>query len=276
MFNVYFYYKDIQKITSPWIRSHCLPQHYIYHTTYTNIVPAYLSLMRYALTNDRKNQWFCFLTETCCPIISPGKFREIFQQNHQNSLLRWKQPWWNIHLVRRANLAGLPNHLQLGHDPWFVLTREHVYKCIDFVLKNATMTKYISDGGIANESLFAIALQPELNNQNKCIINASSHLVNWEYRSSSTSPYVFTYKDPIGISILFDAFQKKEKRQNQTIKNQTNKYVLFVRKVDKSFSNDILNKYIYEINTTYIEFIYNLFTYMVCRIISFFLLDFFY
>ena len=128
--NVYFYYGDISKIKSPWILEHTLPQKYITNTSYYQIIPAYTSLMAYALSHDIGNQWFCFLTDSCCPIISPTKFRYLFYQNHNKSIISWKPAWWNIQFHKRANLACIPEKYRLGNDPWFVMKRENVIHCL--------------------------------------------------------------------------------------------------------------------------------------------------
>ena len=65
MFNIYVYYKDINKIQSAWLKNYAIPQKYIYKTSYYHIMPAYISLMNFALLDDTQNQWFCFLTDSC-------------------------------------------------------------------------------------------------------------------------------------------------------------------------------------------------------------------
>ena len=59
--NVYFYYKDFNKIKSQWIREHTIPPNFIHETSYYHVIPAYLSLMRFALLHDAYNSWFCML-----------------------------------------------------------------------------------------------------------------------------------------------------------------------------------------------------------------------
>ena len=43
--NVYFFYKDIKKIKSPWILQHALPSRCIHETSYYHVISAYLSFM---------------------------------------------------------------------------------------------------------------------------------------------------------------------------------------------------------------------------------------
>ena len=103
--NIYFYYKELQKIKSEWIMKHTIPPKFIYETSYYHVIPAYLSLMNFALSHDSNNNWFCFLTDSCCPIISPTRFRHLFYTHYNKSILSWKKAWWNIQFHKRANLA---------------------------------------------------------------------------------------------------------------------------------------------------------------------------
>lgn len=84
--NVYFFYKDFNQIKSKWIKDHAIPSKYIVPTDYFHIIPAYFSLMNFAVLN-KENKWFCFLTDSCCPIITPSKFRELFMKYKKRSFL---------------------------------------------------------------------------------------------------------------------------------------------------------------------------------------------
>jgi len=232
--NVYFYYKDFNKIKSQWIREHTLPPNYIHETSYYHVIPAYLSLMRFALTHDNDNNWFCILTDSCCPIISPKKFRYLFYNNYKKSIMSWKPAWWNINFHKRANLKLLPKEIHLGNDPWFVLNKEHVLQILAFVNNKKDITKTICSGGLANESLFAIILycyrQLDLNGP---VISAVTHLTDWSRMTSATSPHTFKEANEKDIKFIESELNK-------------NKYSMFIRKVDPEFPNDILKNYIYE------------------------------
>jgi hypothetical protein len=234
--NVYFYYKDFNKIKSQWIRDHAIPPKFIHETTYYHVVPAYLSLMRFALVHDVYNSWFCMLTDSCCPIISPKKFRHLFYQNYNKSVMSWREAWWNIEFHKRANLAKLPKELRLANDPWFTLKRENVCQVLDFVNKQQDTTKTICSGGLANESLFAISLycykQLEINGP---VIQSATHIVDWNRMASATSPHLFKKADEQDIKFIDSSLEK-------------NKYAMFIRKVAPEFPDDILINYIYEYN----------------------------
>jgi len=234
--NVYFYYKDFNKITSQWIREHSIPPNFIYETSYYHVIPAYVSVMRFALIHDINNSWFCMLTESCCPIISPTKFRYLFYQNYNKSIMNWKESWWNIQFHKRANLQRLPKEYHLANDPWFILKRENVSHVLDFVNKQKIMTKTICDGGLANESLFAIILyyckQLEIKGP---VIRAVTHITDWTRMTSATSPHLFKEANDKDIQFIDSELKK-------------NKYAMFIRKVSPDFPDEILSHYIYEEN----------------------------
>ena len=229
--NVYFYYKDFKKIKSVWIQKHCIPQSFIYETSYFYVMPAYLSLMNYALAHDRSNQWFCMLTDSCCPIISPKRFKYLFYTYYYKSILSWKKAWWNIDFHKRANLALLPEEMRLANDPWFVMKRENVLQTLHFVNKQQKITSTVCNGGLANESLFAIIMYAyrQLND----VICAVSHTTDWSRRSSSTSPHLFKEANELDIKFIDNSLEK-------------DRYAMFIRKIAPEFPDDILKYYIYE------------------------------
>ena len=235
--NIYFFYKDLNKIKSRWIMEHTIPPNYIVETSYYHVIPAYLSILSFAVKHDEQNKWFCMLTDSCCPIISPKRFRYLFYKHYNQSMFSWKAAWWNPDFHKRANLAKLPKELWLAHDPWFVLTRENVKQVFHFVSTQKAITKTICDGGLANESLFAIIFKfyKEMEDgSSKSHINCVvTHLADWNRRSSTTSPHVF--KDANEEDIKF--IDKELER---------NFYAMFIRKVAPEFPDEILRHYIYE------------------------------
>lgn len=233
LINVYFYYKDFTKIKSQWIREHSIPPNYIYDTTYYHVIPAYLSVIRFALTHDINNNWFCMLTDSCCPIISPRKFRYLFYKNYNKTILNWKQPWWNINFHKRANLLKLPKDFHLANDPWFIIKRENAFQILNFINKQKEITKLICDGGLANESLFAIILRyyKQLDN----VISATTHITDWSRMTSATSPHLFKIANEKDLQFIDTELEK-------------NKYTMFIRKVSPEFPNIILRDYIYKKN----------------------------
>jgi hypothetical protein len=228
--NVYFYYKDLKKIKSEWIISHTIPPNYIQETSYFHVIPAYMSILSFAIKHDINNQWFCMVTDSCCPIISPKKFRYLFYNCYDKSIISWKKAWWNIDFHKRANLALLPEKLRLGNDPWFVMKREHVLQCLYFINKEKKLTQLICSGGLANESLFAIILQ--MCNQLTNVICAVTHTTEWTRPSSSTSPHLFKDGDAQDIKFI-----------DNSLKND--KCVMFIRKIAKEFPDTVLREYIY-------------------------------
>jgi len=235
LINVYFYYKDYNKIKSNWIKKHVIPNYYIFETSYYHVIPAYISLLNFAINADKENKWFCFLTDSCCPIIPPKHFRKLFFQYHNNSIFSWKKAWWNPYFHKRANLSKLSKELWLANDAWFVLTKENVKQILSFIKNKHTLTKIVCDGGLANESLFAIIFYfyRELNNNNKRIICNPTHIIDWINRSSTTSPHLFKAGDENEINFINNELKK-------------NKFAMFIRKIDTQFPDNILREYIYK------------------------------
>ena len=227
--NIYFHYKDFNKIKSSWIKKHSIPSKFIKHTSYFNVVPAYISLLNYAFYHDYDNHWFCLLTESCVPIISPYKFRKMFMQYYFSSIIRCKPAYWNITLHRRANLQHLHTQFWLANDPWFTLCRDHVFKCLLFTHKHRNTFELINAGGLANESLFAIILQTfnELTN-NHTFINSSSNICDWTRMTSPTSPYLFKEHNTDNFNVIIKLLKE-------------NKHAIFLRKVHQDFPDSIIH-----------------------------------
>ena len=226
--NIYFHYKDVKLIKSPWIKLYTIPPSIIQNTSYYNVVPAYIAVLSYAYEHDKDNVWFCLLTDSCVPIISPTKFREMFFNHYQASIIKCQPAYWNINIHRRANLRLLSKEYWLANDPWFTLSRDHVHKCILFLTLKTSIYKQINMGGLANESIFAVILQTfnELTNSAK-LINESATLADWTRMASPTSPYLFKDATDDNINIICNLLKE-------------NKYAMFLRKVHKSFPDSII------------------------------------
>jgi hypothetical protein len=230
--NVYFYYKDLHKIKSQWIRNHTIPSNQIFETSYYNVIPAYLSLMNFALQQDTNNTWFCFLTETCCPIVSPKKFRYLFYEYYSKTLLSWKPAWWNIDFHKRANLHFLPEEYRLANDPWFVMKRENVEQCLTFVNKYKDITRNVTSGGLANESLFAIVMHSYKQLEGKEVLSRVTHITDWSRPTSPTSPHLFKDGGEKDIAFIETELEK-------------NVCAMFIRKISLEFPDHLLEHYIY-------------------------------
>jgi hypothetical protein len=226
--NIYFHYKSINLIKSSWIELYAIPPKFIQNTSYYNVVPAYISVLSYAYEHDKDNVWFCLLTDSCVPIISPEKFREIFMNHYQASIIKCKPAYWDIRLHWIANLRLLSKEFWLANDPWFTLCRDHVQKCILFLAYKNSIYMQINKGGIANESIFAIILQTfgELQNPMR-LINESATMSDWTRMASPTSPHLFKEASEEEIKVITNLLKE-------------NKYAMFLRKVDKLFPDDAI------------------------------------
>ena len=227
--NVYFHYKNYSDIKSEWIRKHAIHPKCIVETNYMHVVPAYLALMSFAMIHDLKNQWFCFLTDSCVPIISPLKFRELFFENYSKTIMNWRKAWWNVQFCNRANLKMLKEESRLANDPWFVMKREDAYSCITYSRVNTNIYTLICSGDVANESIFAIMLYAV--NKLKEVKQCVTHAADWSRMTSATSPHVFKEGDKKDLLFINDFLEK-------------NRYTMFLRKVDPKFPDQILTEYI--------------------------------
>jgi hypothetical protein len=153
----------------------------------------------------------------------------LFLSYKDKSILSWTPSYWNIHFHRRANLRFLPPNFHLANTPWFVLTRENVEESICFVIKEKKLFNLVCQGGLANESLFAILFR-KANTLDK-IINEKTHLMDWSRMNSPTSPHLFQKGDPLDKEII-DRFLAK------------NPYTMFLRKVSPHFPDALLRQYI--------------------------------
>lgn len=226
--NVYIHYDPTTYTPpSPWVRHHCIPKNHIASTSYLHIVPAYMNTMAYAMDHDKDNQWFCMLTGSCAPIISPTDFRSLFFQYSQYTMMTWKPAWWNVNFHKRANLRQLPHKLRIGHAPWFVMERSHVLSCLSYPKMNPEVFHTVTRGTIANESLFGIILtQCNLIND---VLKYTTHLTDWSQMSSTTSPYVFK-----------NGNKSETDRITELLTDPENKCAMFLRKVHPDFPDEVL------------------------------------
>jgi hypothetical protein len=139
--------------------------------------------------------------------------------------------WWNINFHKRANLALLPADYRLANDPWFVLKREDVQRCLTFITTQPKMMQTVCKGGLANESLFAIILYHFKQLRN--VACSVTHVADWSRMASPTSPHVFKLGNDKDILFI-----------EQTLKEHD--MVMFIRKIAPEFPDEILDKYIYQ------------------------------
>jgi hypothetical protein len=121
--------------------------------------------------------------------------------------------------------------MRLANDPWFVLKRENVNHCFQFVKNQQNIIQTINDGGLANESLFAIILY--CYNQLDKVVASATHIADWTRQSSSTSPHVFLNGDDLDIQFI-------ERNLSE------NENAMFIRKIHPEFPDEVLKKYIYD------------------------------
>jgi hypothetical protein len=142
--------------------------------------------------------------------------------------MNWTNVWWNVYLQKRANLALLPKKYHLANDPYFVLKREDVKYCFQFTHSQSLLYKTICDGGLANESLFAIIFSV-FNKLNK-IKKGVTHITDWSKMTSPTSPYLFINGSHKDIQFIENNLQQ-------------HKYAMFIRKISPDFPDEIIFRF---------------------------------
>jgi hypothetical protein len=145
--------------------------------------------------------------------------------------MNWKKAWWNVYMHKRSNLRKLSEEFRLANDPWFIIKREDVQKCIVYSRKNIDIFKLICAGGLANESIFAIILYSM--NVLERVKREVTHCVDWSRMSSKTSPHIFR-----------EGSTRDTDHINKFL--EENHYTLFLRKIHSEFPDQILVNYIYE------------------------------
>jgi hypothetical protein len=177
--------------------------------------------MNFAKKHDTNNEWFCFITDTCIPIIDPFKFRFLFFENYTKDIIKYKKADWDINFHKRANLHCLPSKYHLKNDAWFVLSKSSVSKCIEFITNHKQLYITISNGIIANESIFAIILLTYNTLKTNKTINMTSTLCDWSRMKNQTSPHTFLELNDIDKQFLDYHIYKEP-------------YVFFLRKIHKN------------------------------------------
>jgi hypothetical protein len=170
------------------------------------------------MQHDRSNQWFCFLTDSCAPLVSPAAFRQRFFAHYQDTFLAWKPAWWDVYWIRRANLHRLPTEFRLANTPWFILQRADAARCLQWVRKHTSTARTIMDGPVANESLFAIVLHAT--HRLPHVRNEETTLADWSRMPNAMSPY---------------SFEDMSDENRHFLETRKSKSTLFVRKIGAQF-----------------------------------------
>jgi len=230
--NVYFHYSNLSKISSSWVRTCIIPPGKTVRTSYYHMVPAYMALLAHSISQDAQNRWFCFLTDSCAPIVTPEKFKSLFNDYSDKSIFKWQKASWNPSFNKRANLKYLPDEYWLSHDPWFTLTKIDAELCLRFVNETPQLYATICKGIIANESIFAIILK--FYKRLRFVVNEKGRIVDFTRMTSPNSPYLFQSASLQDIKYILEERKKNE-------------YAMFVRKIATTFSDDALRRFINKI-----------------------------
>jgi hypothetical protein len=131
--------------------------------------------------------------------------------------------------VNRANIHLLKQEFLLANSPWFILNRGDAMRCIHYSRTNKDIYSLVCRGNVANETIFSIMLYTQ--HSLKYVKNEDTTATDWTRIITPTSPHLFIDGDDTD-KMLIDKFMKE------------NKYTIFLRKVDKSFPDDVIWDYI--------------------------------
>lgn len=221
-YNIYVHVSNPNNIKSKWLKKYLIP--YNIKTSWNDHMKAELTLLEYAL-NKSNDSWFINLSETTIPFVSPSKFEKMFNKYKDKTILDYSKIWWDPRREDRGNVYKFPPKARLGNSEWCCICNEDM-RTINYIWKHTKIIDTIMEHPHADESIFAVSLY--IANKFKNTIKARNTLMDWERDLYAPSPYTFVYP----YTDYDKNFIKK------FLKN--NKYVMFMRKVDKSFPDNII------------------------------------
>ena len=91
-YNIYTHAKNPDKVSS-FLKSTLLPSDYNVNTAWGHVVGAYLSLLKYAMSNDENNTHFILISESCIPLLIFDKLYQFLDSEHINtSYVKFQKP----------------------------------------------------------------------------------------------------------------------------------------------------------------------------------------
>ncbi len=217
-----------ENIKSLWLKCTLIPQKYIHPTSWQFHTHATLSLYEYAnMMTD--SHWYTLHSESCVPIISAKKFSELYNTYKNNTIMHHSKIWWNPLEVNRANLKYINKDLHYVNQEWIILCKEDINEIVKLANTDISFKNILLGAPAADESLVSVFLK-RINNF-KNVINRYVTLVDWKRTPNGNNPY--TFKD----------WNDDDKKMVSEFTNN-NDMVMFLRKIDKDFPDDILLNFI--------------------------------
>lgn len=217
-----------ENIKSPWLKCTLIPREHLRPTSWQFHTHATLSLYEYA-TNMTNSCWYSLNSESCVPIISAKKFAEMYNSYKNNTIMKHGKIWWNPLEVNRANLKYIPADFHCVNQEWIMLCKEDLDAIVSLSKKDTSFTNILLSAPAADESLVSVFLK-RINNF-KNVIDKYITLVDWKRSPNGNNPYTFK-----------DWTDEDTKTISEFMTN--NDFTMFLRKVDKDASNDVLLRYI--------------------------------
>lgn len=215
-------------ILSPWLKCTLIPTNYLKPTSWQFHTNATLSLYEYA-NNMTNSSWYSLHSESCVPIITAKKFAQNYN-NYKNNTIMWHTKiWWDPFTINRANLKYIDKELHYVNQEWIILCKEDLNNICELKNKDLTLTNLLLTAPAADESLVSVFLK-KINNF-KNVINKYITIVDWKRTPNGNNPYTFK-----------NWTEEDKETVNNFIKD--NDLIMFLRKVDKDFPDEVLLNFI--------------------------------
>lgn len=241
-YNLYIHPKNKNSITNDLFKNNIVPN--IKNTNWGFLIEAQISLLETALTQDKDNQKFILLSESCLP---SKKFNELYSFLNNNK----KISYINLLSQYKSFNSSINENYKNKHSQWFCLDRHHVKKLL--LKKNTIINelKYIKSG----DEYFLNYILPDKNIidfpitnvdwSNKDLVQSYQTKVNqlWKqydkYKDNKTLQLINKYKK---IKADYAKHPKTYYKINDELLSKIkNSQSFFFRKFDKNID---LNKYL--------------------------------
>ena len=137
--------------------------------------------------------------------------------------------WWDTGYNDRGNTSKFSTKARLGNSEWCALCNEDI-RTIIYAWDNTQIISTILKKPQADESIFSVTLY--LTNRFKNTINESITIMDWERDPYGLQPHMFS-----------KPYTQEDKNIIKSIAKH-NKFAMFIRKVDSSFPDEVIYKWI--------------------------------
>jgi hypothetical protein len=205
-------------INSEWLKQYILPSEYIRPTRWGYLMEASIQMYKYAFITYN-SEWFINLSETHCPFISTKKFIELYNKYISKTII-------NTFFSSRNPLSHLG--VTIKHSQWCIINNSDMKNILDLCASGDEYLLKCISGNVADEHFIGVCLE-KTNKLNDCI-KLDTCYGDWTRPKNNHWPYTF------------DASDSNDEVYFRNVLN--NNAIMFIRKVVKSFPDEIIYKWI--------------------------------